>query len=79
MCLRIIYESWRFRSPMLSHFALTASKKSKRKEGERLQNVTTNALVFSGAFPGHPIMPGVLILEAKVAQVGGAGGYGPID
>jgi beta-hydroxyacyl-ACP dehydratase FabZ len=35
-----------------------------------LKNVTANEPFFQGHFPGHPIMPGVLILEA-MAQVGG--------
>ena len=35
-----------------------------------IKNVTINEPFFSGHFPGHPIMPGVLILEA-MAQVGG--------
>jgi 3-hydroxyacyl-[acyl-carrier-protein] dehydratase len=41
--------------------------------GERIvgvKNVTINEPCFQGHFPGHPIMPGVLILEA-MAQVGG--------
>src|SRR5205807_2704280 len=33
-------------------------------------NVTINEPFFQGHFPGHPIMPGVLIIEA-MAQVGG--------
>ena len=37
-----------------------------------LKNVTINEPFFQGHFPGHPIMPGVLILEA-MAQVGGIG------
>tara|TARA_B100000586_G_C20012987_1_gene385549 strand:+ start:384 stop:842 length:459 start_codon:yes stop_codon:yes gene_type:complete len=43
------------------------------ESGERivgLKNVTINEPFFQGHFPGHPIMPGVLILEA-MAQVGG--------
>ena len=43
------------------------------EEGERivgLKNVTINEPFFSGHFPGHPIMPGVLIVEA-MAQAGG--------
>ncbi len=43
------------------------------EEGERivgLKNVTINEPFFSGHFPGHPIMPGVLIVEA-MAQTGG--------
>lgn len=36
-----------------------------------IKNVTINEPFFQGHFPGHPIMPGVLIIEA-MAQVGGA-------
>jgi len=35
-----------------------------------LKNVTINEPFFQGHFPGDPIMPGVLIVEA-MAQVGG--------
>jgi UDP-3-O-[3-hydroxymyristoyl] N-acetylglucosamine deacetylase/3-hydroxyacyl-[acyl-carrier-protein] dehydratase len=35
-----------------------------------LKNVTINEPYFQGHFPGHPIMPGVLQLEA-IAQVAG--------
>ncbi len=35
-----------------------------------LKNVTINEPFFQGHFPGHPIMPGVLIVEA-MAQAGG--------
>lgn len=36
-----------------------------------IKNVTFNELFFQGHFPGTPIMPGVLILEA-LAQTGAA-------
>ncbi|HLV08973.1 MAG TPA: 3-hydroxyacyl-ACP dehydratase FabZ [Halanaerobiales bacterium] len=35
-----------------------------------IKNVTINEEFFQGHYPGHPIMPGVLILES-MAQVGG--------
>jgi len=34
-----------------------------------IKNVTINEPFFQGHFPGHPVMPGVLIIEA-MAQVG---------
>lgn len=43
------------------------------EDGKRivgLKNCTINEPFFQGHFPGHPIMPGVLIVEA-MAQVGG--------
>ena len=44
----------------------------KRKERiVALKNVTINEPFFNGHFPGLPIMPGVLIVEA-IAQAGGA-------
>jgi len=36
-----------------------------------IKNVTVNEPFFNGHFPGYPIMPGVLIVEA-IAQAGGA-------
>ena len=43
------------------------------KKAERLvalKNVTFNEPFFQGHFPGNPVMPGVLIIEA-LAQAGG--------
>ncbi len=40
------------------------------KKIKAVKNVTMNELFFQGHFPGEPIMPGVLMIEA-LAQVGG--------
>jgi 3-hydroxyacyl-[acyl-carrier-protein] dehydratase len=40
------------------------------KKARGIKNVTINEDYFNGHFPGNPIMPGVLILEA-LAQTGG--------
>lgn len=39
------------------------------KRAVGIKNVSINESFFQGHFPGHPIMPGVLIIEA-LAQVG---------
>jgi UDP-3-O-[3-hydroxymyristoyl] N-acetylglucosamine deacetylase/3-hydroxyacyl-[acyl-carrier-protein] dehydratase len=56
------------RFPMLLVDRIVDFESRKRIVG--LKNVTINEPFFQGHFPGHPIMPGVLIIEA-MAQVGG--------
>ena len=43
---------------------------TKGKELVAVKNVTVNEEFFNGRFPGYPVMPGVLIVEA-LAQAGG--------
>ena len=56
------------RYPMLLVDRILETEPGKRIVG--IKNVTINEPFFQGHFPGHPIMPGVLIVEA-MAQVGG--------
>ena len=56
------------RYPFLLVDRIIALEKGKRVVG--IKNVTANEPFFQGHFPGNPIMPGVLIIEA-MAQVGG--------
>jgi 3-hydroxyacyl-[acyl-carrier-protein] dehydratase len=56
------------RYPFLLVDRITELELEKRVVG--IKNVTANEPFFQGHFPGRPIMPGVLIIEA-MAQVGG--------
>ncbi|MEO5509636.1 MAG: UDP-3-O-acyl-N-acetylglucosamine deacetylase [Longimicrobiales bacterium] len=56
------------RYPMLLVDRVIEFEQGKRIVG--IKNVTINEPFFVGHYPGHPIMPGVLIIEA-MAQVGG--------
>jgi UDP-3-O-[3-hydroxymyristoyl] N-acetylglucosamine deacetylase/3-hydroxyacyl-[acyl-carrier-protein] dehydratase len=56
------------RYPFLLVDRITNIEEGRSIEG--MKNVTINEPFFQGHFPGHPVMPAVLILEA-MAQVGG--------
>jgi len=56
------------RYPFLFVDAIVEMERLKRVVG--IKNVTINEAHFQGHFPGKPIMPGVLIIEA-MAQTGG--------
>ncbi|MBI2563792.1 MAG: 3-hydroxyacyl-ACP dehydratase FabZ [candidate division NC10 bacterium] len=63
-----IQETLPHRYPFLLVDRILELELGKRVVG--IKNVTINEPFFRGHFPGHPIMPGVLIVEA-MAQVGG--------
>ena len=56
------------RYPFLMVDRITELEPAKRAVG--IKNVTKNEPFFQGHFPGNPVMPGVLIIEA-MAQIGG--------
>jgi UDP-3-O-[3-hydroxymyristoyl] N-acetylglucosamine deacetylase/3-hydroxyacyl-[acyl-carrier-protein] dehydratase len=64
------------RYPFLLVDRIIELEEQKRVVG--IKNVTINEPFFQGHFPGHPIMPGVLIVEA-MAQVGGVLLLGTVD
>jgi beta-hydroxyacyl-ACP dehydratase FabZ len=66
--IREIMELLPHRYPFLLVDRIVEWEPGKRIVG--IKNVTINEPYFHGHFPGHPIMPGVLIVEA-LAQTGG--------
>jgi 3-hydroxyacyl-[acyl-carrier-protein] dehydratase len=66
--VRRIFEMLPHRYPFLLVDRVTAFEPGKRLTA--LKNVTFNEPCFQGHFPGNPVMPGVLILEA-LAQASG--------
>jgi UDP-3-O-[3-hydroxymyristoyl] N-acetylglucosamine deacetylase/3-hydroxyacyl-[acyl-carrier-protein] dehydratase len=66
--INVIQQIMPHRYPFLLVDRILELEDKKRVVG--LKNVTVNEPFFMGHFPGHPIMPAVLIIEA-MAQVGG--------
>jgi len=68
MDVRQILDVMPHRYPFLLVDRILEIQEKKRIVG--IKNVTINEPFFQGHFPGHPVMPGVLIIEA-MAQAGG--------
>ena len=68
MDVRQIIDVMPYRYPFLLVDRILEIEDRKRIVG--IKNVTINEPFFQGHFPGHPVMPGVLIIEA-MAQAGG--------
>ncbi|MEO8673068.1 MAG: 3-hydroxyacyl-ACP dehydratase FabZ [Tahibacter sp.] len=66
--VRRILELLPHRYPFLLVDRVTSFETGKRLTA--IKNVTINEPFFQGHFPGHPVMPGVLIIEA-LAQASG--------
>jgi 3-hydroxyacyl-[acyl-carrier-protein] dehydratase len=64
------------RYPMLLIDRITFFEPRKRATGYK--NLTMNEEFYQGHFPGYPLMPGVLMIEA-LAQLGGSIILGPDD
>ena len=68
MDIHAVLKSLPHRFPFLLVDRVVEFQKDKRVLAYK--NVTCNEPFFTGHFPGHPVMPGVLVIEA-LAQAGG--------
>jgi beta-hydroxyacyl-ACP dehydratase FabZ len=73
MAEQIIFDSVQIQSILLHRYPfLLVDRVVEFEENKRIvgiKNVTANEPFFQGHFPGRPVMPGVLMLEA-IAQTG---------
>jgi 3-hydroxyacyl-[acyl-carrier-protein] dehydratase len=58
------------RYPFLLIDRVVAMQMEPEKKIRALKNVTMNEPYFTGHFPGNPVMPGVLIIEAMAQSAG---------
>lgn len=58
------------RYPFLLIDRVIGFQRSPRPTVQVIKNVTANEPFFQGHFPGHPVMPGVLVVEAMAQAAG---------
>ncbi len=65
-----IMDYLRHRYPFLMLDRVISMQREPEKKLQAIKNVTVNEPFFAGHFPGNPVMPGVLVIEALAQACG---------